>query len=124
MTADDKGNALLNALRSYGAQGSNNEVPPPPPPVKYPVLNGLWYNRKVIKLDGWIFDACRFDNCMLVIETPYFTVKNCYIDSSNTVEVQGVLMNAVKFLNMTTHMAAHPAYQPFRNVDGTVSIGA
>lgn len=123
MQKEDNAHGLLQGLNAYIDQASKKEVPPPPP-VKYPLVDGLWYNQKVIKLDGWNFEACRFDNCRLIIETPYFTVKNCYIDGSNSVEVQGVLMNAVKFLNMTAPMATHPIYQPIRNLDGTVSIGA
>ncbi|MGO4800580.1 hypothetical protein ACEN2T_14975 [Pseudomonas sp. W22_MBD1_FP4] len=124
MAKEDNNNGLLQGLNAFTAHGNKSETPPLPPFFKYPVLNGLWYNQKVIKLDGWNFEACRFDNCKLIIETPYFTVKNCYIDGSNSVEVQGVLMNAVKFLNMNLPMSTHPIYQPIKNPDGTVSIGA
>ncbi|WP_460061008.1 hypothetical protein [Pseudomonas sp. S2_A05] len=126
MSKEDNNHGLLQGLNAYVGHGSKNEAPPPPPPpfLKYPSVDGLWYNNKVIKLDGWNFQSCRFDNCRLIIETPHFTVKNCFIDGSNSVEIQGVLMNAVKFLNMNAPMAVHPFYQPTKNPDGTVSIGA
>lgn len=95
-----------------------------PPPLQYPKVEGLWFNQKVVKLDGWHFEGCRFDSCRLIIETPYFIVKNCYIDESNSIEVAGSLINAVRFLNIKPHAAGHPVYGPVKNLDGTVSIGA
>jgi hypothetical protein len=97
---------------------------PPPPQLQYPKIENLWYNQKVVRLDGWNFYGCRFDNCRLIIETPYFILNNCYIDGSNTIELHGSLMNAVRFLNITSHGAGHSTYKPVRNIDGTISIGA
>lgn len=111
-------NSLANALRSQ-----HGGAEPPLSSMHYPTNNGLWFNSKLIKLDGWAFVGCRFDNCKLIIETPHFTLKNCYIDSSNMIELHGALMNAVKFLNIAPGQAQHPALHPVRNADGTVSVG-
>lgn len=107
---------------------SGLSVPPPPPPIPQfvpasPTVKGLWYNQKVIKLDGWVFDSCRFDNCKIIIETPNFELKNCYLDDTNTIEVSGKLVNVVKFLNMRGDLSDHPSYLPVHNEDGTVTIG-
>lgn len=118
----DKGR--FHALSSALNVGHGNGQPPPPPKLEYPKIEGLWFNQKVVKLDGWNFEGCRFDGCRLIIETPYFIVKNCYIDESNFIEVGGSLMNAVRFLNIKQHSAGHVIYGPVRNIDGTVSIGA
>ncbi|MEX5626108.1 hypothetical protein [Pseudomonas marginalis] len=113
---------------SKTAPGSSLTVPPPLPPIPQlvpasPTVKGLWYNQKVIKLDGWVFDSCRFDNCKLIIETPNFELKSCYLDDTNTIEVNGKLVNVVKFLNMRGDLSDHPNYLPVHNEDGTVTIG-
>jgi hypothetical protein len=109
--------ALSNALRS-GRAGEET----PPPPMQYPLNENLWFHHKVLKLDGWCFVGCRFDHCKLVIETPYFVLKNCYIDESNFIQLQGALINAVKFMNIMPGQTAH-SFHPVRNPDGTISVG-
>lgn len=96
---------------------------PPPAPGQFPVNDGLWFHHKVVKLDGWHFVGCRFDNCKLVIDTPYFVLRNCFIDGSNLIEMQGALVNAVQFLNLTPGQALKQMFQPTRNPDGTYSVG-
>lgn len=118
----DKGKfqSLSGALNMGHGQAS----PPPLPQLNYPKVEGLWFHKKVLKLDGWNFEGCRFDGCKLIIETPYFVIKNCYIDESNSVELVGSLMNAVRFLNIKQHNAGNIIFWPIKNFDGTVSIGA
>lgn len=91
--------------------------------IQYPVTQSIWYNQKVIKLDGWSFIGCRFDNCKLIIETPYFSLRNCYIDESNSIEVHGVMINAIQFLNLSASNRNNSAFFAVRNADGTISIG-
>lgn len=113
--------ALADALR-----GPNSHVtpPPPPPPVPghYPSVDGLWFNQKVIKLDGWSFVGCRFDNCKIIIETPYFKLKNCYIGDSTQIELNGAIVNVVQLVNLSP-TSSYPQYYASRNMDGTISIG-
>lgn len=118
MSDNGRLHSLSNALNmGHGAEKL-------PHHLQYPKIEGLWFNQKVVKLDGWHFEGCRFDGCRLIIETPYFIIKNCYIDGSNFIELAGTLSNAVKFLNIRSHEAGKSVYQPVRNNDGTVSIGA
>lgn len=118
---DHRNNALIgSALRARLGHGA---PPPPQSLVQYPVNENLWFNQKVVKLDGWNFSGCRFDGCRLIIETPYFTLKNCYIDDTNVVELQGIILNAAQFINIVPSHALHRTFHPVRHVDGTVSIG-
>lgn len=119
--SENENNYLLGKALSAG---HGQATPQSSPELEYPNVECLWYNHKVVKLDGWSFEGCRFDNCRLVIETPYFVLKNCYIDSSNFIELKGSLINAVEFLNLTSKGAGHTSYWPKRNADGTVTIGA
>ncbi|MNJ45714.1 hypothetical protein D3C77_408220 [compost metagenome] len=111
-------NELANALTR-----NSNGAPPPPGALQYPVTQNLWFNQKIVKLDGWSFESCRFDGCRLVIETPYFRLQNCYIDDSTEIELKGSIVNAVKLLNLSSKTARHPAFCAVRNLDGTISIG-
>lgn len=81
-------------------------------------VQSLWYHNQIIKLDGWAFKSCRFDNCVLVIETPNFALDSCYIDPSTQVEVHGMLINAAKLISIRD-----TGLRPTWNPDGTVSIG-
>ncbi|WP_273221730.1 hypothetical protein [Pseudomonas sp.] len=111
--------ALGQAVDRAGlAYGSVPPALPSPPSVK-----GLWYNEKVIKLDGWRFEACRFDKCRLIIETPNFSLVDCYLDESNFIEVAGKLVNALQFANLRGECSDSPSYYPVRNPNGTVSVG-
>ncbi|KZL37547.1 hypothetical protein VT47_20160 [Pseudomonas syringae pv. syringae] len=98
--------------------------PAPPPPPPNPVVKGLWYQNKVVKLDGWFFEACRFDNCQLIIATQYFALKECFIDSSNEIVLEGSIINAVQLANFDKedYQGQH-AYWPKRSYDGKITIG-
>lgn len=89
----------------------------------WPVVKGLWYNRQVIKLDGWHFENCRFDNCMLVAESQFFSVKNCYIDKSNHIDIRPALIGVVQLANLETQLHDQFTALPVWSNDGTVSFG-
>ncbi|WP_133249049.1 hypothetical protein [Pseudomonas sp. B1(2018)] len=117
MFKDNQVNPLTNGLMG--------NAPSSLMPTPYnPVVRGLWYSQKIIKLDGWVFEECRFDNCKLIIESPYFSIRNCYIDATNAIEVNGVLMNVVKFINLIPGQQSHPYYNAVKNPNGTITIGA
>ncbi|MFZ3391477.1 hypothetical protein [Buttiauxella gaviniae] len=119
--------AILKSLEGISqARAAYGIAPPPPPPPipSPPVVRGLWYNEKLIKLDGWRFESCRFDNCRLVIETPNFSLVDCYLDSTNFIEVAGKLVNALQFMDLGSDMDDSVEYHPIRNSNGTVTIGA
>ncbi|MBH3366952.1 hypothetical protein I5R92_06610 [Pseudomonas carnis] len=111
---------LAQARLAYGIA-----PPPPPPPIPAPpAVKGLWYNEKIIKLDGWRFESCRFDKCRLIIETPNFSLVDCYLDSTNFIVVSGKLVNALQFMALGNEFDDSPEYHPIRNPNGTVTIGA
>ena len=98
-----------------------NGIPPAPPPP--PVVKGLWYNEKVIKVDGWHFENCRFDKCLFVAESPYFSFKDCFIDGSNALEFKGAVVKLFQLAECMSIRLGADKLKPVRNADGTVSIG-
>jgi hypothetical protein len=95
----------------------------PPPGGAWPVVKGLWYNRQVIKLDGWHFENCRFDNCMLVAESQFFSVKECFIDKSNHIDIRPALIGVVQLANLASQLHGQFTAVPIWSNDGTVSFG-
>lgn len=111
----------LLAKNSSSLEKTNKGLPPAPPMP--PVVKGLWYNKKVIKVDGWSFEGCRFDSCLLIVESPYFSFKDCYIDDSNALEFKGAVMKLFQLSDCIPIKIGSDELKPFRNLDGTVSIG-
>ncbi|WP_415760281.1 hypothetical protein [Pseudomonas sp. LT1P18] len=110
-------NKIMDSLTRY----TPPLTPPPPPPSPY--VNGLWYNGKTIKIDGWVFESCRFDNCTLIVTTPHFSLINCYLDITNTIMYQGSILSIIKLYNLRSTAAVPPDFSAIRNPDGTVTVG-
>ncbi|MEB0009328.1 hypothetical protein QN375_06045 [Pseudomonas sp. MH9.2] len=116
---------LLAALAGI-SEGAVSVPPPPtslpsaPPP---PIVKGLWYQNKTIKLDGWTFESCRFDSCVLVVNSPYFTIKNCFIDKSSVIQYGELIIKVVQLFNHHASANVTPDFTAIKNPDGTVSIG-
>jgi hypothetical protein len=105
--------SLADALRT--------RTPPPPPPQ--PIVKNLWYNNKTLKIDGWSFESCRFDNCTLIVNSQFFTLKNCHLSETNYIQWGTSTINVIRLFN---HQAGLDMPQPFcatQNPDGTVTIG-
>ncbi|MCK9728587.1 hypothetical protein [Pseudomonas syringae] len=113
----------IELLKEALSRVDQAKAPPPPPSI--PIVKGLWYQSKVVHLDGWIFEACRFDNCRLVISTPYFTLKECFVDDSNEIVLEGAIVNAVKLVNFDKGDCYDAnEHWPKRSYNGTITIGA
>jgi len=120
----EKGSGSGNAFDLATLRDALLKIPAAPPPPPPPVVRGLWYNGKTINLDGWSFESCRFDNCTFILNSPYFKLKNCYIDKTNVVQYGELVLNVVRLFN---HQAGFPVpaeFSAIKNSDGTVSIGA
>lgn len=89
----------------------------------WPIVKGLWYNRQVIKLDGWHFENCRFDHCVLVAESQFFSVKNCFIDNTNKIDLRPPIMGVVQLAGLASVLNGAFIAQPVWSQDGTVSFG-
>lgn len=92
--------------------------------LQKPTLNSIWYNNKEVKLDGYKFSGCRFDNCTLILTSSNFELENCFIDESTRVQFGGQIVNAIKLFNSRSDWAYSnmPFFAPVKNVDGTITI--
>lgn len=119
MAEENKGVATARGLASLGE--ALRQAPPVPPPP--PVVKNLWYNNQTLKIDGWTFESCRFDNCTLVVHSPFFTLKNCHFDKSNFIQWGLSLIPVIQLFNHQSGNDATPPFIAVRNADGTVTIG-
>jgi hypothetical protein len=90
------------------------------------LAKGLYYNGKTITLDGYRFEECRFDNCVLIANSTNFVIDRCIVDSSTTVRYGSSLVRVIQlFTSRIDWLAQHlPSLAPKKNVDGSISIGA
>lgn len=86
---------------------------------------GLYYNNKQIKLDGYRFIECRFDNCVLVVHSTNFAIERCIIDERCSIMYGNSLIKVIQLFTSRYSWLADqiPSLAPVRNPDGSVSIG-
>jgi hypothetical protein len=90
-----------------------------------PEAKGLYYNGKTIKLDGYNFSGCRFDNCVLEVTSMNFNLTRCVIDSSTTISYGNTVLKVVQLFNSRYEWAYQnfpPQFVPQRHADGTITI--
>ncbi|GAB5604612.1 hypothetical protein [Sideroxyarcus sp. TK5] len=89
-----------------------------------PQVNGLYYLRKKISLDGYTFIGCRFDGCNLEVSSTNFDLINCVIDASTTITYAPSVLKIIKLFNSRFPWAAQhfPGFVPTANADGTITI--
>lgn len=90
-----------------------------------PEVKSLYYNGQTVKIDGYKFIACRFDNCVLQVSTDNFEFDRCVIDPSCRVEYSSNLAKVVKlFLGRFSWAVGNfdPSFLPFKNSDGSETI--
>ena len=89
-----------------------------------PEVKGLWYNQKVVNLDGYKFIGCRFDNCHLTVASPNFELQHCHIDDITVIQYIGDIAKVVRLFTSryTWADALMPDLVPTRHEDGTISI--
>lgn len=61
-----------------------------------PEVRSIYYNGKTIKLDGYRFIECRFDNCVLQVNSENFELIQCVIDSSSRIEYATSITKVIK----------------------------
>nr|ELR5185536.1 hypothetical protein [Providencia rettgeri] len=87
-------------------------------------VEGMWYNKTDLRLDGYRFIRCRFDACNLTVETARFELVDCFIDASNLTYFSNDIAKVIRLFNYRNEaMYFHaPYFAPLKNPDGTISI--
>ncbi len=87
-------------------------------------VQDIWYNGKIVPLDGYNFISCRFDNCTLHVASGNFGLRNCFVDPSTKIAVNGNVVNVLRLFNFRVENidATRPYFAALRNSDGTISI--
>lgn len=126
-TDETKIGALASALATLGANNGPRDTQSLGLASlwKRPEARGLYYNGKVIKLDGYKFIECRFDNCVLQVNSDNFELVQCVIDASTRIEYSNGLSKIIKLFLGRYHWTLQffPAYfLPTKNPDGSETI--
>lgn len=90
-----------------------------------PEARGLYYNGKTIKLDGYSFNGCRFDNCVLELTSVNFSLTKCVIDSTTRISYGNTVLKVIQLFNSRYEWAYQhfpPQFVPQRHADGTITI--
>jgi hypothetical protein len=89
-----------------------------------PQLYSVWYHRQNFHIDGYHFNRCRFDECILHLSSGNFEFTNCIISQDTTVVFQG---NTIAIVRLFSRLLAWQTTSPFAPIfheDGTISIHA
>lgn len=89
-----------------------------------PEVKNVWFNAKEIKLDGYTFRNCRFDNCKLQITSTNFELDSCFIDPTTTIIFGTEIAKPIRIYNVHNDWVYEklPFFAPQKNSDGTISI--
>ena len=89
-----------------------------------PEIKDVWFNAKEVKLDGFLFVGCRFDNCTLILSSTNFEIENCYIDASTKISYAGEIIKPIQLFNSRYDWVYQnaPYFAPTKNADGTITI--
>lgn len=92
--------------------------------LETPTVEGAWYNGQEIKIDGFKFIKCRFDNCRLIVSSTNISLVNCYIDDKTLIIYSGEILKIIRLYNKDNdYLKIHvPGYVPEQNEDGTITI--
>jgi hypothetical protein len=89
-----------------------------------PEVQGVWYNTKEVKLDGFRFISCRFDKCVLTVTSTNFELVNCYIGEDTTVQFGSDIAKPIRLFNLRSQWVytTMPFFAPTLNPDGTITV--
>ena len=90
-----------------------------------PEVRNLYYNGKVVVLDGYTFIGCRFDNCKLQVSTTNFDLIDCVIDPSTTIVYGESVTRIIRLFLSRFHWAYehfNDFFVPKRNANGSMTI--
>ena len=85
---------------------------------------GIWFNKQEFNIDGYKFIRCRFDNCVLKVDSSNFELEECFIDGSCKIVFGGVLIGPIRLFNRDYKWIYDllPFFAPIKNSDGTITI--
>jgi len=86
-------------------------------------VKGKYYLNKKIKLDGFKFIACRFDNCSFYYDTSNFVFDKCVLSKCTVFHPDGAI-KSIKLFNVANLdlSSQWPDFCPSINSEGTISI--
>ncbi|MEW8352662.1 MAG: hypothetical protein AB2665_02585 [Candidatus Thiodiazotropha sp.] len=89
-----------------------------------PEINGTWFNGKEVKLDGYKFIGCRFDNCKITVSSTNFEIEDCFIDEKTQIIYSGEIVKTIRLFNSRYEWIYEhaPFFAPTKNADGTITI--
>lgn len=90
----------------------------------YPVITDIWYQNREVKLDGYRFVHCRFDNCRLIVSGNHFKLERCLIDPKTTINYMGDTNRIIKLFLARWDWAYQnlQGFVPTRHDDDTITI--
>jgi hypothetical protein len=89
-----------------------------------PVVDSVFYLNKTIPLDGFTFKGCRFDSCVLLVNSSNFQLEQCIIDERCVIQYGTHLVKIIQLFTSRYPWWAEvaPGLAPVKNQDGTISI--
>jgi hypothetical protein len=116
--------AGLNALAGYGMP-EKQQMALADALLSPTLVETMWFNHRAIKLDGYAFRDCRFDNCTLTITSTHFQLINCKVDPSTKIIYAGKTINVIQLftLNFEWDPVQWGSFVATKNPDGTISLG-
>ena len=87
-------------------------------------VEGKWFNRQKVSLDGYEFVGCRFDGCTFNTASGTFVFDHCVVENC-TVSFGSEGTKMLRFYNyfLPEEHRIWPQFHPtFHHEDGTVSI--
>jgi len=89
-----------------------------------PLVESIFYHNRTIPIDGFTFRGCRFDNCILLVESNNFQLDHCIIDDRCVIHYGPHLVKIIQLFTSRYPWWAEqvPSLAPVKNSDGTISI--
>jgi hypothetical protein len=88
------------------------------------VAQNLWYNEKVIPLQGYSFQSCRFDNCVIMVGSGRFELINCRIGNDCRFHYSDEIKNILKLFLLQKPWADQqfPGFTALQEPNGNITI--
>lgn len=87
-------------------------------------IEGQWYYRQQVYLDGYTFIRCRFDQCDLITSKGSFVIDHCFFAQCKFIYLD-TAARIVRLYNILATEAQRywPYLTPTSHEDGTISVG-
>ena len=87
-------------------------------------VKDMWFNGKTVRLDGYSFVSCRFDNCKIQINSIHFEMHRCFLDDNTIIAYQGEIVKLIRLFNVRYIWVYDklPYFAPEKHEDGTITI--